>query len=354
MKAYIRGAGIISPQKTFLSKEFLEDLVVSETNFLKCIEPSYKDYLDPIMARRMGRIVKMGIAAATEALKDANIEMPDAIITGTALGCLGDTEKFLSAIIADDEQFLTPTSFIQSIQNTVSAQIALQLKCMNHNFTFVHKGFSFESALLDSLMMIEENDAENILVGGLDEMTEKNLFIYNRQGNWKKKKIKSSELYAHRSHGTIGGEGAAFFVLSKNASSNDYANLLGVKTIYNPTSLEEINTQIDSLLKENSLSKDDVSLVLYGINGDTATDNFYDQFKTQFFPHTPSGAFKHLCGEYQTSGSFAMWMAAMILKNQWIPSAVMHPSQPVTLPIKSVLIYNNYENNHSVMLVGRV
>ncbi len=135
---------------------------------------------------------------------------------------------------------------------------------------------------------------------------------------------------------------------------HDYAKLLGVKTIYNPTTPEEINIQIDSLLKENLLSKDDVSLVLYGRNGDTNTDNFYDQFKTQFFLTTPSGAFKHLCGEYQTSGSFAMWMAAMILKNQSVPDAVMHPSQPVALPIKSVLIYNNYENNHSVMLVGRV
>ena len=354
MKAFIRGTGIISPQHTFVTTEFLKEIVISDTNFLKCIEPSYKDYLDPVMARRMGRIVKMGIAAATEALKNAKIKMPDAIITGTALGCLGDTEKFLSAIIADDEQFLTPTSFIQSIQNTVSAQIALQLKCMNHNFTFVHKGFSFESALLDALMMLGENDAENILVGGLDEMTEKNLLIYSRLNNWKKENIRSNELFTQNTEGTIAGEGAAFFVLSKNPSSNDYAKLCGIKTIYNPSTPKEINIHIDTLLKENSLSTDDISLILYGMNGDTATDNFYSQIKSQFLPNTPSGSFKHLCGEYQTSGGFAMWMAAMMLKNQMAPAVVMHSSLPVILPIKSVLIYNNYENNHSLMLAEKV
>lgn len=351
MRAYIRGAGIISPQKTFLSKDFLEEVVVSDTNFLKCIEPSYKDYLDPVMARRMGRIVKMGIAAATEALKNAKIEMPDAIITGTALGCLGDTEKFLSAIIADDEQFLTPISFIQSIQNTVSAQIALQLKCMNHNFTFVHKGFSFESALLDSLMMIAENDAENILVGGLDEMTEKNLFIYDRLEIWKKEKIKSSELFLHRSKGTIGGEGAAFFVLSKNSSVNDYAKLIGVKTIYNPTTANEIGIEAETLLTENSLTKNDVSLVLYGMNGDVSTDSFYEQIKTVCFPNTPSGGFKQLCGEYQTSSSFAMWMAAMILKNQKIPSGTLLHSQSSAKSLQTILICNHYENNYSLLLL---
>ena len=53
--------------------------------------------------------------------------MPDAIITGTGLGCLEDTEKFLTAMVTNKEEFLTPTSFIQSTHNTVSAQIALLL-----------------------------------------------------------------------------------------------------------------------------------------------------------------------------------------------------------------------------------
>jgi len=144
MKAFIRGTGVVSPQKTFIGNDFPAEIVDSINNRLRCIEPSYLDFLNPVMARRMGRVIKMGIVSAILSLKDAKLEMPDAIIAGTALGCLGETEKFLKAIIADDELYLTPTSFIQSLQNSVSAQIALHLSCTGHNFTFAHRGFSFE------------------------------------------------------------------------------------------------------------------------------------------------------------------------------------------------------------------
>src|SRR5690606_12293647 len=138
---------LLSAQDTFGRNSFPEQIRRPEGNRLIALEPGYQDYLDPLLARRMGRIVKMGIATAIRCLKDAGIERPDAIITGTALGCLGDTEKFLLAMIRDEEQFLTPTWFIQSIQNTVAAQIALQLGCREHNFTFTHKAFSLESGL---------------------------------------------------------------------------------------------------------------------------------------------------------------------------------------------------------------
>src|SRR6478672_5481655 len=102
MEAYIRSASIISAQKTFDTPKFLTDIVESDSTYLHCIEPSYKEFLNPIMARRMARIIKMSMATSAICLKEAGIEQPDAIITGTALGCLEDTEKFLLAIIEND------------------------------------------------------------------------------------------------------------------------------------------------------------------------------------------------------------------------------------------------------------
>ena len=156
MKAYINGVGSISAQHTSNSQSFLNDIVYSESNSLKAIEPDYKAFINPTLIRRMGRIIKMGVTAAQICLKDAGVEMPDAIITGTGLGCIEDTEKFLTAIIENKEQFLTPTSFIQSTHNTVGGQIALLLKCNNYNFTYVHRGFSFETCVLDALMLLKD------------------------------------------------------------------------------------------------------------------------------------------------------------------------------------------------------
>ncbi len=352
MEAYINGLSVISPQNTFNNSDFLSEPVLHDTNYLYCIEPPYKEFLNPTLARRMARLIKMGIAAANICMKDAKIEMPDAIITGTALGCLEDTEKFLLAIIENKEQFLTPTSFIQSTHNTVSAQIALQLKCMNYNFTYVHKGFSFESALLDSLMTIAEGEAQNVLTGAHDEMTDKYYRVCDRIGYWKKENVSTFDLIHSKTNGTISGEGAAFFMLGKEKSENAYAKIRALKTIYKPANKTEIGAKINDLLSEKGLNFSDIDLVIYGINGDNRYDSVYYDIMKDLFSNATSIYFKHLCGEYQTASSYAMWIASMILKTQTVPSSILigenkHKS------IKNVLIYNSFLNiDHSLFLLS--
>jgi 3-oxoacyl-(acyl-carrier-protein) synthase len=354
MQAFIKGVGLISPQHTLNFQEFIAESVTSNTNSLKCIEPSYAAFLNPIMSRRMGRIVKMGMAAASICLKDANVGMPDAIITGTALGCLGDTEKFLTALITDEELYLTPIPFIQSIQNTVGAQIALHLKCMNHNFTHSHKGFSFESAALDALMLLDDGEAKNVLIGGLDEMTPNNFLLFDRINRWKKENIPSLNLINAKTEGTIAGEGAAFFVLSNEENESNYAILKGLRIIYKPESKVVVEDKIQELLIENKLTHDDIDLVLYGINGDIRYDNIHYEIKETLFQNTTSGYFKHLCGEYQTSSGFAMWLSAMILKNQQIPKSIIIDNKNHK-SISNILIYNNYElENQTLMLLSKI
>ena len=353
MEAYIKGIGIVSPQKTFNTHDFLTDLSEYNTNSLRCIEPVYAEFLNPILARRMGRTVKMGIAASSICLKDAEVKMPDAIITGTALGCHEDTEKFLLSIIDNQEQFLTPTSFMQSTHNTVSSQIALQLKCMNYNFTYVHKGFSFESAILDGLMTLEDSDAQNVLVGGHDEMTDRHFQITCRAGYWKEENVPTMEIINSKTKGSVSGEGAAFFVLSNQESERNYAKLLALKMIFNPENEAEVEDKIVELLKEKNLTPADIDCVVYGISGDVRFDNHYYHLKNVLFNHSTSVYFKHLSGEYQTSSSFALWEAAMILKTQTIPECILI-GENNRKQIKNVLIYNNYMNTyHTVSLLSQ-
>jgi 3-oxoacyl-(acyl-carrier-protein) synthase len=353
MEGYIKGMGIISPQKTFATDGFLPETVEHNALRLHSIEPSYKEFLNPTLARRMARIIKMSIAASSLCLKDAGLEMPDAIMTGTALGCLEDTEKFLQAIIDNDEQFLTPTSFIQSTHNTVSAQIALQLKCMNYNFTYVHKGFSFESAVLDGLMTLAEGEAKNVLVGGHEEMTEKFYRFYDRVGYWKKEAPATMELISSKTSGSICGEGAAFFVLSSSKEGKCYAKLQGVETLYKPESQEAIEKKISEFLASRGLTVADIDLVLYGINGDVRFDGVYHGLREKYFKNSTAAYFKHLCGEYQTSASFAMWMAAKALETQSIPATALVGDNKHG-KIRHVLIYNTFMgSDHSMFLLSQ-
>ena len=188
---YINAVAGISPQETFNATPFPKEIIQHTGNRFNCIEPDYDELIDAKLIRRMSRIIKMGTAAALKCLQQSQVEMPGGIIVGTAYGCLQDTEIFLQRMIDYKEEMLTPTAFIQSTHNTVGAQIALLLQCHNYNNTYVQSGFSFESALLDALMLLKENEMNNVLVGAADEITKASHAILERFGLYKNDKRQS-------------------------------------------------------------------------------------------------------------------------------------------------------------------
>jgi 3-oxoacyl-(acyl-carrier-protein) synthase len=352
MDIFIRSASSISPQKTFGASSFMNAFTIHEGARMKCIEPDYKEFIDPKMIRRMSRIIKMGVASASQCLKDAGIESPDGIITGTAYGCLEDTGVFLTKMVEQKEELLTPTAFIQSTHNTVAAQIALMLHCHNYNNTFVHRGFSFESALLDAMMMINDDDASNVLVGGVDEITDASQKILSRFGLYKKDNVSNENLLASITKGTVAGEGAIFFLLSNHQSENNYARLNALKTFYKPESSKEIEHQIQLFLEERSIDINDIDLIITGKNGDKKNDEIYETFADSIFQRINQINFKHLCGEYPTAVSFAAWLASNIIKENKLPD-ILTNTNIKSSQFKKVLIYNHYQNiHHSLLLIS--
>jgi 3-oxoacyl-(acyl-carrier-protein) synthase len=352
MPLYITGTGNISPQKTWDNSHFLDEVTGVETNYLRCQDPNYKEFIAGDMVRRMSRIIKMGVAAGKICLTDAGCTMPDAIITGTGLGCVEDTEKFLTNMIRNHEEFLTPTSFIQSTHNTVSAQIALLLKCHNYNFTYVHRGFSFESALLDSFIRINSGESGTVLLGGMDEMTPNTFTILQRLGQYKQKPVNNSELLKDHTRGAVAGEGSAFFLLSSKPGMRNYAKIDALDTFYKPEQ-DKIPAHISEFLERSGKHIEEIDLVLLGMNGDHANDRVYEDAGTILFQNKPRAWFKHLCGEYQTASAFGLWLAARILENGNVPDVVRLNS--ITGRPGNILIYNHYRNlDHSLMLVSSV
>jgi 3-oxoacyl-[acyl-carrier-protein] synthase II len=352
MKAYIRGIGNISPQHSWDQPGLTDDIVRYEGNRLKCIEPGYKEFIKPIQMRRMSRILKMGVAAGGKCLRDGDLEMPDAIIMGTGLGMLGDTEKFLNAILDNGEKFLTPTSFIQSTHNTVGAHIAVMLKCNNYNLTYVNDNLSFEGALLDSMMRLAEKPSEKILLAGIDETTDSYFTITKNAGFWKEDEEDNLSLLARDGAGSIAGEGANFFVVTGEEHPENYARFSGVSSFYKPASDQELDDFITGFLSDNGLELKDIDLVITGKNGDSRWDEGYTRLEKGLFSQTPMAYYKHLCGEYYTSSAFASWLAAGILKTQNCPESIMLSAENPKQEIKNILIYNHLRNtNHALILI---
>lgn len=346
---YINGLGCVSAQHT-AEGLFLDNVQVYETNILPVINPNYKDYIPPAAARRMAKGVKMGVVASNLALKEAGIDMPDAIITGTGMGCVQDSEKFVSAVIDNDEQFLTPTSFIQSTHNTVGAQIALGLKCKAYNFTYVHAAVSFESCLIDAQLMLDENEATNILVGGVDEHGKHTNVLHRLIGHIKKDEVGNVNLINSNTEGTIFGEGAIFFALSDERNENSYARLADVE-IFSRLNRDELEIRVNTFLENNKLSANDIDAVVLGNNGDIDFDVYYHKLQEGIFNNTQQLYYKHLCGEFNTASSFGCWVASNVIKKQHIPEVLkINAISPQSY--KNVLLYNQYRSeNHSLVLL---
>lgn len=350
---YISGIGCISPQNTIGNRFFYENPVEHQKLFLQCIQPeSYKDYINPVLSRRLSRIIKMGITSALMSLREAGIENPGAVITGTGLGCVEDTEKFLMTMLDNNETLMNPTNFMQSTYNTISSQIAIILKCYNYNSTYVHRGFSFESALIDAMDLMNTSEAENALIGGIDEFTQNHYDVTSLTGIWRQPLANHLELLKSHGIGTIPGEGSVFFTLTKNRYASTYARIAAVDLLYKPDSDSLVIEKAVMLLNKAGIMPGQIDLVISGINGDERSDIYYFKLVEEIFGGDVAVAgFKNLCGEYYTASAFGLWLAANCIKRQVVPDICFYSGNSPD-KIKNILFYNHYSGQqHSLMLL---
>jgi 3-oxoacyl-[acyl-carrier-protein] synthase II len=232
---------------------------------------------------------------------------------------------------------LNPTPFINSTHNTIAGAISLAIKCHGYNATFTHRGFSFESALIDAMMIAEDNPGANILAGSFDEITANSYDITRRLGLWEN---------------TIPGEGVAFFMLSGKRQPNSMAQLNALHTFFNPEKEIEVEKEMHNFIKNAGLSMQDIDLVVMGLNGDPLTDSYYKHLTGSVLEGKSVAEFKHLCGEYDTASSFALWLAAQVIHKQQVPGWIRtNEFKPDKL--KNILIYNHLRGvNHSFYLLS--
>ena len=348
---YINSAACISVQDT-LNENVIQNLQpVNSLQVLKAIEPNYKEFIPPAASRRMSKTVKMSSVASKYALQEAGIENPDAIIVGTGMGCSQDSEKFLKNVLDNNEEFLTPTFFIQSTHNTVAGQIALGLQCHAYNFTYVNTSSSLEFSFLDAKLQINDGEAENILVGSTDEQTDRTMELYKLNKTIKKEENLPVDYLNSTTDGVIWGEGASFFILGKDKTENSYAQLKDIQ-ISSRLDLEKTQQFVEDFLAKNNLKNDEIDAVILGFSGDAKSDVYYTK-AVDLFKDSTLLYYKHLSGEFNTVSGFSTFMACHILKNQEIPDVMMINSVQKE-EVTTILLYNHLGgNDHSLVLLRK-
>jgi 3-oxoacyl-(acyl-carrier-protein) synthase len=318
---YINAYSSISAQDSFYKN--WEEIAQPTGSFLDAQEPQYKDFLSRKQLRRMSRVVRMGLSTALQALEQAEQPTIDAIVSGTAWGCVQDTEKFLEALIVNQEQYLTPTAFVQSTHNTVAGQIALLQGNNGYNMTYVQGKVSFELALIDALLLLEQTHTQTVLVNGLDELTP-NL------------KIMLERLHCAQAQQVM-GEGASCFILSKQATTTSKACLIGCSSAYLPQG--QAAPPWSALLAQANCQAEDIDLLLCG---QAPTKEVQAIFK-----QATSCSYSKLCGNYPTNAAFAMGLGIELLqKNKQVQQALgLQGDFPNRLAIY------NQEGQHRALIV---
>lgn len=334
MDLYINSAGIISGAGNNMNDGFLQEKPEYNTTSLLAKEPDYKEFIPVMQLRRMSKAVRMGVVAAKTAMQHAGIEKPDAISVGTAYGCLQDTENFLGKMIDQEEQMLTPTAFIQSTHNTVSGQIALLAGCNGHNLTFVQRGHSFEQAMLNTFLYLDEHENELVLTGGIEEQTPTSIKVLQQAGIYTQQQLTYDAIKQQENEASLAGEGAIFFSVTRKPISDKYIRV---------QALEVFKTDEDKALekvKAFANNNGPCDVFISGMNGEKQNGAFYVRVKSEVFNNVPQIIFKHLCGEYPVASSFAL---GMLLNG--IPQFAFTDPQPAQ--IKDVILVNNHCDYYS-------
>ncbi|MDR0872802.1 MAG: beta-ketoacyl synthase chain length factor [Prevotellaceae bacterium] len=337
---YINTIKQISVQQP-LSDEWFDAPVQYADNYVRAIDPDYKQYFTPNEARRLGKILKRALLVSREAMKDSGVANPDAIITGTGLGCIENTEIFLDKLVREGEELLNPTHFMQSTHNTISSLVAIDAKCHNYNTTYAHKGISFECALQDAFLQMSlpptpstRGGVKTALVGAHDEMTPA-YFTLLQKGE-----------YLGRENQVFAGETAVAMMLSTEKTENAYCKIEAVEKVYG------------GLRVKPAMTDNQPDYIMVGTNGVAENDNVYFENCAKLFSNVPLLQYKNVFGESYTAPALGVYAAALCLKKGKIPDFLIldtrHKTQD-TRPLRNILCYNHFENkNHTFVLLSNV
>lgn len=316
-KCYIAAVSQVSCQPP-LSTEWWDAPLRYEQRYARAVEPDIKALISPAEARRMSRILKRATATSADVIARSGIAMPDAIITGTGMGCMENSQKFLTDICNFGESCLKPTLFMQSTHNTISALMAISLKCHGYNNTYSQKGISFESALLDAWLQMRGGSISSALVTAHDEVTPLTEQVMR---------------HSHPEYEFI-SEASVATMLSTSPSHGALCTVDDVRLYYSGG---------DAKIAAR-LSAETDSILLMGLNGNDLNDAPYLRLlkRLNFTPTVLK--YRHIFGDNFSSSALGFYTAVMILQSNAIPDWALHDGNHPSAPIRHITIIHHCDD----------
>src|SRR5574344_930861 len=226
------------------------------------------------------------------------------------------------------------------------------LQSHQYNCTYSHSGISFESSLLDAYTQLQTPEVNHVLVGAHDEMTPELFKVLGHLKYWKEGIITEDRLKKAEEYGSISGSCSVSMVFGKKKTTANYCKLDGLKLGAQPKT-QALNKSISELLEPHYLKRENIDALMLGLSGDAVNDANYRHFAQTFFPQTPILWYKPIFGESLSSSAFGVYAAAMILKQQEVPSHLLYHTEKALKSLQHILVYHHFKNReHSLILLS--
>jgi 3-oxoacyl-[acyl-carrier-protein] synthase II len=165
------------------------------------------DFMPPLKARKFDRCSLFAVVAAGMALKDAGIDLAQldrariGIVLGCGFGGVANSEEFLRGLTRGGDG-LAPMLFPNTVSNASASNASIEHGLKGPNVTHVQRFCSAESALCMARRFLEEDRADIMITGGVDEVHPVIIRAFKSMGQL-------------RSFGASFGEGVGLLVLEK-------------------------------------------------------------------------------------------------------------------------------------------
>lgn len=311
---FITAAAQISIQEG-LSEAWMQAPILYEESYVRSLDVDFKQWLSPGESRRMGKLLKRALATSLTAMHASGVEHPDAIITGTGLGCIENTEILLTHLCFEGEENCKPTPFMQSTHNTISSLVSIHTHSHGYNATYAHKEASFDCALEDAWMQIQLGRIHSALVGGQDEMTPQYFGLLCKTGYL-------------GNPGQVAGETAVSMMLDIEHKDDALCRLTLVRRCYRPTqeTFAHIADEIGAV--------DAIVLPHLSLTSSPLVALFARPVQPSLLQ------FKNIFGESYSAYGLGVYAAAQVLHHQQLPDAMLIPGSVRPQRLDRILVIN--------------
>ncbi len=120
--------------------------------------------LPPAERRRAGRVVRLSLAVAEQAVRTAGAAVHELSSVFSSSGADGDNCHEILQTLAGPERLLSPTRFHNSVHNAPAAYWSIAHACMRPSTALCGYDASFAAALLESLTQLSQRRGPLLLV----------------------------------------------------------------------------------------------------------------------------------------------------------------------------------------------